>query len=224
MFPPHQVQCLTADREFMGEQWFDYLFHQSLLPFRIRIRESDKLFHGCSALKGTVLLWRYWLYVAALKLGDGKLLIVATAHAPKTAIADCAHRWGIETLFCIFKTRGFCLKSTHLQDLERLSKLFALLTLALCWAFRTGEWLHQLKPLQVKTHGRRMKDIFRYGFDHLRGIVLNLDQRADEFREVLPSLSFLYLVLTVSSRMAMLASWLGTLLQECLLSCGWLLC
>jgi len=206
LFPQRQVQCLTADREFMGEKWFKYLLNQSLIPFRIRIRESDKLSNGHSDLKGKIVfahlqphqtqvlrnrrcLWGHWVYIAALKLEDGKLLIVATAHAPKTAITDYAHRWGIETLFGIFKTRGFCLESTHLQDQERLSKLFALLTLALCWAFRTGEWLHQLKPLKVKKHGRRAKSIFRYGFDHLRGIVLNLDQRAEAFCEVLPFLS-----------------------------------
>ena len=206
LFAQRHVQCLTADREFMREQWFEYLMEQTLIPLRIRIRESDKLSNGRTALKGKVVfphlkpkqtqvlknrrcLWGHWVYVAALKLEDGKLLIVATAHAPKTAISDDAHRWGIETLFGIFKTRGFILESNHLQDLERLSKLFALLTLALCWAFRTGYWLHQLKPLKLKELGRRTKSIFRYGFDHLRGIVLNLDQRADEFREVLPFLS-----------------------------------
>lgn len=75
-------------------------------------------------------LWGYWLYVAALRLNDGSLLVVATQSAPKTAIANYANRWGIETLFGIFKTRGFCLESTHLRDSERLSKLLALLTLA----------------------------------------------------------------------------------------------
>ena len=185
LFPQCQVQCLTADREFMGEQWFDYLLKQALIPFRIRIRESDKLANGRTALKGKVIfahlkphhtqvlknrrcLWGHWVYVAALKLEDGKLLIVATAQAPKTAITDYAHRWGIETLFGIFKTRGFCLESTHLKDLERLSKLFALLTLALCWAFRTGQWLHQLKPLKLKKHARKTKSIFRYNGTDLR--------------------------------------------------------
>ncbi len=111
-----------------------------------------------------------------------------TAYSPQTAISDYVHHWSIATLFGIFKTRGFCLEPNHIQNVERLSKLFALLTLTLCWAFRTGQWLHQHKPLKLKKYGRRTKSIFRYGFDHPRGIVLNLDQRADEFREVLPFL------------------------------------
>ncbi len=82
-------------------------------------------------------------YIAALRLEDGSLLVIATQTAPKLAIADYAKRWGIETLFGIFKTRGFCLESTHLTDSERFSKLLALLSLALCWVVLTGEWLHQ---------------------------------------------------------------------------------
>jgi hypothetical protein len=96
-----------------------------------------------------------------LRLDDGSLLVVATQLAPKSALADYAKRWGIETLFGIFKTRGFCLESTHLTDSERLSKLLALLSLALCRTFLTGEWLHQLKPLALKKHERRAKSLFR---------------------------------------------------------------
>ena len=134
-------------------------------------------------------LWGHWLYVAALRLEDGTFLIVATQSAPKFAITDYAKRWGIETLFGIFKTRGFCLESTHLRDVERLSKLLALLSLALCWVFLTGEWLHQLKPLTIKKHGRKAKSIFRYGLDYLRNIVLNLEQKPNEFSDTLKFLS-----------------------------------
>jgi hypothetical protein len=205
-FPTRQIAYLTADREFVGQEWLSYLQADPRTPFRIRIRENHKLFDGKRSLKVKTVfadlqpgqhrvlrhqrrVWGYWVYVAALRLEDGSLLVVATQSAPKTAIADYANRWGIETLFGIFKTRGLCLESTHLKDAERLSKLLALLTLALCWAMRTGGWLHQLKPLQLKKHGRKAKSIFRYGFDHLRSIVLNLQHKGDDFVEVLQFLS-----------------------------------
>ena len=205
-FRERDIACLTADREFVGKAWFGYLLSEPLTPFRIRIRENHKLRHGCQSLKVNVLfqdlqvgmhkvlrhkrqLWGHWVYIAALRLEDGSLLVVATQTAPKSAIADYAKRWGIETLFGIFKTRGFCLESTHLTDFERLSKLLALLSLALCWVVLTGEWLHQLKPLSVKKHGRRAKSIFRYGFDHLRNIVFNVEQKMDDFLGVLRFLS-----------------------------------
>jgi hypothetical protein len=205
-FGDRDIACLTADREFVGKDWFGYLLDDPLTPFRIRIRENHKLGDGQVCLKVRVMfadlqvgqtkilrhrrrLWGHQVYIAALRLEDGSLLVVATQSKPNSAIADYAKRWSIETLFGIFKTRGFCLESTHLTDSERLSKLLALLSLALCWVILAGEWLHQLKPLTIKKHGRRAKSIFRYGFDHLRNITLNLEQKMDEFLDVLQFLS-----------------------------------
>jgi hypothetical protein len=100
-----------------------------------------------------------------------------------------AKRWGVETLFGMLKTRGFCLESTHLQDSEQLCKLLALLSLALCWAVLIGEWLHNLQPLAIKKDDRRAKSLFRYGYDYLRSIFLNLESKIDEFLMVLQFLS-----------------------------------
>lgn len=205
-FGEREIACLTAEREFVGKNWFGYLLQDPLTPFRIRIRENHKLSNGRISLRVGIAfadlamgqtkilrhkrrLWGHWVYIAALRLEDNSLLVIATQSAPKSAISDYAKRWSIETLFGIFKTRGFCLESTHLRDSQRLSKLLALLSLALCWVILTGEWLHQLKPLPIKKHGRRTKSIFRYGFDHLRHIVLNLEQNMDDFCDVLQFLS-----------------------------------
>ena len=119
---------------------------------------------------------------------DGELLIIISSDSTTTAISDYGKRWGIETLFGMFKTRGFCLESTHFTDSERLSKLLALMSLALVWAVKTGEWLHQHNPIKLKKHGRKAKSVFRYGLDHLRSIVTDLDLKQDEF---LFSLQFL---------------------------------
>ncbi len=205
-FGDRQIACLTADREFVGKDWFGYLLLDPLTPFRIRIRENHKLSDGRNSrnvrgvfadlqvgqtkiLRHKRRLWGHWVYIAALRLADGQLLVVATQSTPRSAILDYANRWGIETLFGMFKTRGFCLESTHLTDAERLSKLLALLSLALCWAILIGEWLHQLKPLTIKKHGRKAKSIFRYGLDHLRNIVLNFEQKETEYMQVLQFLS-----------------------------------
>lgn len=122
-------------------------------------------------------------------MDDGELLIVISSDSPQTMIADYGNRWGIETLFGLFKTRGFCLESTHFKDGERLSKLIALMTLALCWAIKTGEWLHRHQPIKIKKHGRKAKSIFRHGLDYLRSIVTDLDLKQDEFIHSLQFLS-----------------------------------
>ena len=198
IFAARKIDFLTADREFVGEDWFDYLLCDPCTHFRIRIRKNTLLDDGQKQLRADVCfqdlqvgqskvlsnrrqIWGHSLYIAAMRLDDGDLLIVATDHNPDTAIADYAKRWAIESLFGCFKTRGFCLESTHLQDSERLSKLIALLTLALCWAFSSGLWLSQLNPLKPKKHGRLPKSIFRLGFDFLRDIIFDLHLNSQAF-------------------------------------------
>lgn len=189
-FPTASVNYLCADREFIGQAWVRYLLLEPALAFRLRIRSSDQIEHDgkllaarvvfahlqigqAQRLTGTSRVWGYPVAVEGLRLDDGDLLVVIAPVGTQDVVKDYAKRWSIETLFGIFKTRGFCLESTHFTDAERLSKLFALLTLALCWAMRTGLWLHQWQPIEIKKHGRRAKSLFRLGFDYLRHLVLN---------------------------------------------------
>ncbi len=205
IFPDAEIAYLTGDREFVGKPWLSYLLIEPMIRFRLRIRHGDKIDDGKKQLRASIifahlqpgqtqtlsgrkLVWGRLVYVSALRLDNGELLIVIHPDFCSTAISDYGQRWGIETLFGMFKTRGFCLESTHFNNSERLNKLLALMTLALCWATKIGEWLHQHEPLKVKKHGRLAKSIFRYGLDYLRSIVTDLDLKEDEF---LFSLQFL---------------------------------
>ena len=61
-------------------------------------------------------------------------------------------RWSIETFFQSIKQRGFRLEDTHLGDLERLRKLFALVAIAFTVCLHIGQWSDQYqKPIKVKT-------------------------------------------------------------------------
>jgi Transposase DDE domain len=192
IFPDVQVGCLTGDREFIGNKWFDYLLNQTWTPFRLRIKHNCWLFDGSNSWKASIVfahlqigeqqvlkrrrrIGAHWVYVSGLRLEDNELLILITNCQPRSAISDYAKRWGIETLFGCLKTRGFCLEATHLKEPERLSRMLALLTIALCWAFKTGEWLAEQKPIKIKNHGRKAKSIFRLGLDYLSRIFLNLN-------------------------------------------------
>lgn len=224
VFPDFEVAYLCGDREFMGKLWLTYLLIEPTLRFRLRLRETDLISDGHKRLCARIIfahlqpgqrevlnsrrwVWGRLVYVSALGLEDGELLVVISSDSPQTAIADYGHRWGIETaeggqrqaldfksrepstLFGMFKTRGFCLESTHFTDPERLSRLLALMALAMCWAMKVGQWLHSHTPLKVKKHGRREKSLFRYGLDHLRSIVNDLDIKCREFLECLQFLS-----------------------------------
>lgn len=207
LFPTAQVRCLCGDREFIGQHWLRYLLLQPMMPFRLRIRASDKIERNGQTLAARVVfahlpvgqsqrltgvcqVWGVRVSVEALRLETGQLLVVIAPPSEEGLLSDYGLRWGIETLFGIFKTRGFCLESTHFTEAERLQKLFALLTLALCWSMKTGLLLHQLHPIPIKKHGRRAKSLFRLGFDHLRRILLNPSPLVEaDFQQVLRLLS-----------------------------------
>ena len=206
IFPNTEVAYISGDREFVGKQWLTYLLLEPAISFRLRIKKSDRIGNGKRQLRASIVfanlkpgqtqilsgrrwVWGRLVYVSALRLDDGELLIIITPDTTSSAISDYAQRWGIETLFGIFKTRGFCLESTHFTDTQRLSKLIALMSIALCWAIKTGEWLHQHQPIKVKKHGRKAKSVFRYGLDHLGSIVTDLDLKYDEFLNLLQFLS-----------------------------------
>jgi hypothetical protein len=200
------IACLTADREFIGKVWFSYLQKEAIL-FRIRIHHNTRIatskqgFMAASAIfehlaigQSLVLshrrtMWGLQVYLVGCKLKAGKYLIIVTTAEPKTALANYAQRWKIEVLFGILKSRGFRFEETHLTDLERISKLLALLTLSVVWALKIGEWRHQQKPLRVKKHGRLAKSIFRYGFDFLRTTLFALDLKVNDWIFLLSFLS-----------------------------------
>ena len=117
---------------------------EPVIPFRLRIKANQKLHDGRKSLSASTVfahlqlgqsetlsnrrwVWSRFVYVSALRLEDGELLIVISDDSSSTTIADYARHWGIETLFGMFKTRGFNLESTHFNDSERLSKLLALM-------------------------------------------------------------------------------------------------
>jgi hypothetical protein len=189
-FPVQRIDCLTADREFRGRQWLGYLIERGI-PFRVRIPNNTQTHnrHRNARLPVTRLfsvkigetmvlnrrrrLWGHRLCLAATRSPAGEHVIIATAHAPHSALEDYRKRWEIECLFAAMKRRGFNLEDTHLVEPERISRLFAVLTLTLCWCYKVGVWLEQQKPITIKKHQRRACSVIRRGFDTLRRLLLN---------------------------------------------------
>jgi len=187
------IEFVTADREFIGRDWFSYL-RRKKIAFRIRIKENMRvsnargnkmvsaknLFRTQKAGVGVLLCGRRTVLteevsLMGLRTCEGEYVIVASSAESQEILADYSKRWKIETLFGCLKTRGFCLEQTHVTEKERLEKLLALLTVAFCWAYIIGEWLARTDPIKIKKHGRLAKSLFRHGFDYLRGILCNQD-------------------------------------------------
>lgn len=69
--------------------------------------------------------------------------IAMNAAPSRTTVLDYGLRWGIETLFADYKSRGFGLESTHLQRPDRLSRLILVLSIGLYWATANGRQLQK---------------------------------------------------------------------------------
>jgi hypothetical protein len=190
-FGKTSILGLLADREFIGEDWLNWLKSETI-PFHIRIKKDAKVpnsrgqlmqAHGLFRLlkvgetltiKDARTMTGVAVYLCALRLDDGELLMIASSHLQKNAIEIYAKRWQIETLFSCLKGRGFQLEDIHVTDWHRINCLLVVPVIAFCWAHRTGEWRHQqIKPIKIKKHLRPANSFFKYGFDLLRDQLFN---------------------------------------------------
>lgn len=183
-FDKEKIKCLTADREFKGADWLKYLKEEKI-PFCLRIPVNTQvnnrfrnkklpikrlfsLKNGESmVLNSSRKVWGEEVEIACFRSSDDWVIVICN-ELPELALQNYQERWMIETLFQALKGRGFNLEDTHLHKQERISKLFAVLTLAFCWCYQVGEWRNSVIPIKTKSHGRLAKSIFRYGVEWLR--------------------------------------------------------
>lgn len=194
---PHQRIYITADREFIRPEFrHRSLALWGLIPV-IRIRANAIVRHRGRTQKAAKLFdcphWRLlrqarnvygsWWYLAGKRLADGDFMIVYSDRYVSGIGRLYGQRWGIETLFGAYKSRGFHLESCRVVDHARLRCLLFVLSLGLVWAIQTGQWLiqqGQVIPQRVvnqvdKTADqikRNVYSLFRHGLDELRDRVL----------------------------------------------------
>jgi hypothetical protein len=197
-----KIDCLLADREFIGKEWFGYLKRHHI-PFHIRIKRDMNIartngrFSPASnffrslplstfcTLHGPRLICGHLLWVTGMRLPDGEYAVVVSDSQSEEVMEQYKRRWKIEVLFEALKSRGFNFEDTHLKDEKRLNTLFAVLAVAFCWAYHVGAWRHQIKPVRIKKHQRPAKSIFRYGFDWIRHTLFNPQDKLELLTHVL---------------------------------------
>lgn len=196
LFGFESLDCLTADREFVGERWIKYL-NENHIRYHIRIREnfwvmqphngkrvkaswlfSDLPMNACRVNHRIVYLNNQLCYLSASKAKDkeGKpeLQIIISFNMPDSAMELYKERWQIETAFRALKTSGFNIENTHLREIERIEKLFALVIVAFTWAYLVGDYLHKyIRPIPIKKHGNKAKSLFKYGLTYIASVLLN---------------------------------------------------
>jgi hypothetical protein len=189
------IDSLLADREFVGEKWLNFLNENDIRYF-IRIRNNFKiycpkrqreitaqhLFHNLKIgelrhYQKIVKMHGEYCYISGTKnIKEGKLdfLIVVSFNKPEQALEYYAKRWQIETLFRGLKSSGFNLEDTHVTRIDRLEKLVMLIMIAFVWCYKIGDYIDsKIKPIAIKSHGRRAISVFKYGLDYLSKCLLS---------------------------------------------------
>lgn len=171
-FGVEHIEALTADREFIGEEWLSFLINQSI-PFVIRLKEKGRYLTNSRghSVKINVL-------ARTLQPGQSKAVrchvtlakhhiteIIAVVHTSSILepLLTYAKRWEIETMFKAFKTAGFDSEATHITDHKRLNTLMQFMAIAFCLAYQMG----QIKEGNPPPNIRRRKSIFRVGLDSI---------------------------------------------------------
>jgi hypothetical protein len=207
-FGVSRIKGLLADREFASGKLFKWLNKQHI-PFYIRIKEGSmvcirtkkfltakKLFNDLQLKTKKIFQMSVWVFgqkvfLAGSRSERGELMIVATNGNPSTAIVVYLRRWEIESLFQGLKGRGFRFEETHITDLNRITKLTALLAIGFVWAHKVGEWKAILKPIiwkQFRNQKRPQYSYFRYGLDCVRESILHIH---DKFLQLKQAFSLL---------------------------------
>ena len=102
------------------------------------------------------------------RLVDDYLAILT--NCPKTnALKEYKKRWTIETFFQSIKERGFDIEQTHLNQADRLKKLFTFVCLAFVMCLSIGVYHHEnVKSIPIKNHGYKQNSFFRVGLDKIK--------------------------------------------------------
>ena len=189
------IDCLLADREFVGNQWLKFLNDNSI-TYHIRIRNNFKIYspkrqkeitawHLFNNLANGKLrhynkiikMHGEYCYLSGMKsIKEGKLdyCIIVSFNKPEETLIKYRERWRIETLFRGLKTSGFNLENTHLTHLDRLEKLILVVMIAFVWCYKLGDFIDaNFKKIKIKKHGNRKISAFKHGLEYLSRVVIS---------------------------------------------------
>lgn len=176
VFGLDRIEFLVADREFVGEKWFQKLIEWGV-PFYIRIKDNILVPYGDDPIHIKALfdhlrpneyrliekeMYDSTVYFAGTRSAEGDLVVVVSNQDIKARkILDTYRkRWSIEEMFRKMKTSGFNWENTHMTLSSRLITLFILMTLAAFLVYCMG--LGSKIPWK-KTVKCPVRSIFRQG-------------------------------------------------------------
>ena len=175
-----RIGLIVADREFIGHKWLKWLKDQGL-TFCVRVPKShhihrlngeilkaddlSKLFSNGTYLVDC-LVDNVWGNVYIKPLPDGDILFLFGNCDAKFLAQLYRKRWSIEVFFQNIKTRGFNLEDTHLQNLERIRKLIAMVCIAYAFCVSLGIYINRkVNKIKVNVDNYKVNSFFRTGMN-----------------------------------------------------------
>lgn len=168
LFGVKRIKALTADREFIGKEWFEWLMDKDI-PFVIRIRNNllldqdrldartvEDLFAHVRKNEfcafGETTLFNQTLHLGGIhsSKSDEALVLVSNRPMDKETIAIYHRRWEIETMFGALKSRGFNFEESKISEEHKVEKLMALLCISFMWSILAGEYRQKQSPIAFK--------------------------------------------------------------------------
>ena len=58
------------------------------------------------------------------------------------------------------------------------------MAVSFAWSYKIGDYIDEESPIKVKSHGRRLRSVFKTGFKFLINLFSNLHNRFEEFVEI----------------------------------------
>lgn len=142
--PSERIECVLADREFIGETWFEFLTLYGI-GLCIRLRDNSGTDLGkiktCFELLKPgveVMVYGVTLNVMAVLSGAAERVVIASS-VPVTQILGLYRtRFRIECMFRFLKSKGFRWEDTHMLLHDRLDRLVCLLVIVFVWCVLVG--------------------------------------------------------------------------------------
>lgn len=199
-----RIGMVVGDREFVGHLWLSYLKDNGLdfvmrFPKHHKIQDvsgeciyiSNLIFckNSPRILKNVLIdgvVGDAW--VKLLNTGD-YLFLFGTVNVQYMGQLY-RKRWAIEMVFQAFKTRGFNIENTHLNELHKLKKLIAFVSLAYAFTTSLGIYVHKkITKLSKKKHGYLAKSFTRKGIEIIQELCRLPVELAPKWESILSGFS-----------------------------------
>jgi hypothetical protein len=197
VFGKDKIAYLLADREFVGNDWFDYLF-ENQINFVIRLKCNTKVEYAGQTMRLDNLFKNLHydqpncrkaelngkaVYLEATVSKNNELVVVVSNNKNNQNLLSIYRiRWGIECMFKHLKSQGFKFENTHFTQNKRIRNLVKLLAIGFAICYLIGLITASIKNIKIKKHGYKLKSYFTVGINR---VVRLLTTNLNKFYEIL---------------------------------------